>query len=263
VVVVVNKILEFKSKDKEGKEKSVGRMEIKNMTSGSAELYFFGDIVGSTWDAWQSEDMCPQDVAVFLNGLNGVQNIDIYINSGGGDSFAGIAIYNMLKRNQASKTVYVIGLAASAASLIALSGDKLIVYSGAQLMIHNPWTYAMGNANDFRKVLGMLDKASESYANIYAEHAIEGITSDEIKQKMDAETWMTGRDASLFFNNVEVENIQVAACAGSQFYSRYKHMPESLKQKQEDDGGLDDTEAALRQAEIKQLSAKLALELEL
>lgn len=227
------KVLEFKSKDKKGQVNTVGKMEIKNQTASSAELYFFGDIVGSTWDAWQQEDMCPQDVADFLNSLSGLQNVDIYINSGGGDSFAGIAIYNMLKRNQANKTVYVVGLAASAASIIALAGDKTVFYTGAQIMIHHPWTIAMGNMNDFRQVVGMLEKASESYLQIYTEHAAEGVSADQLLQMMDEEKWMTGADAAAVFN-VQTEEMQAAACAGSQFYSRYKNVPANLVPKAED-----------------------------
>lgn len=256
----MSKILEFKSKDKAGKLKTVGSMEIKNQTSSTAELYFFGDIVGSSWEAWQYEDMCPQDVSDFLKGLNGLQNVDIYINSGGGDSFAGIAIHNLLKNNQAFKTVYVVGLAASAASIIALAGDKVVIYSGAQLMIHNPWTIAMGDANDFRKVVAMLDKASESYLNIYTEHAKEGVTAEQIKAMMDAETWMTGVDAAQTFN-IEKEDVQVVACVDSQFYSRYQHAPAALVSKPEKPPKDTAAEAVAKQAEIDILRAKLALEI--
>jgi ATP-dependent Clp protease protease subunit len=255
----MSKILEFKSKDKAGKVKTVGSIEIKNQTASTAELYFFGDIVGSSWEAWQYEDMCPQDVSDFLKGLSGLQNVDIYINSGGGDSFAGIAIHNLLKNNRAFKTVYVVGLAASAASIIALAGDKVVVYSGAQLMIHNPWTIAMGDANDLRKVVAMLDKASESYVNIYTEHAKEGVTAEQIKTMMDAETWMTGADAAQTFN-IETEDVQVAACADSQFYSRYQHAPAALVPKPEEPAK-DPADAVSKQVELDVLRAKLELEI--
>ena len=124
----MNKILELKNKDlRTGKEKLVGKMEIKNQTNTSAELYFYGDIVSSTWSKWEKEDKCPQDVADFLNEIKNTNELSIYINSGGGSVFAGISIYNMLKRHSAYKTVYVDGLAASIASVIALAGDKVII----------------------------------------------------------------------------------------------------------------------------------------
>lgn len=223
------KILEFKSKDKTGREKVVGKLEIKNQSQDSAELYFYGDIIGSSWDRWQDEDKCPQDVADFLNGLEGVKNIDIYVNSGGGDVFGGLAIYNILKRNPANKTVHVDGLAASIASVIALAGDKVIIPSTAQFMIHQPWTIALGNANDFRKLADILDKCSQSILNVYKENLREGIDINTIKQMMDDETWMTGDEAAKYFNVEVDETADIAACADSQYYSKYKHLPKNLR----------------------------------
>lgn len=223
------KILQFKSKDKSGEEKVNGKLEIKNESENSAELYFYGDICGSTWDKWQDEDKCPQDVSDFLNQLEGNKSIDIYINSGGGDAFAGLAIYNTLKRNTAEKTVHVDGLAASAASVIALSGDRVIIPKTAQFMIHNAWTFAIGNANDMRKRANDLDKCDESILNVYAENLKEGVDVGTIKQMVDDTTWMTGEDAAKYFN-VEVEEGNAAvAYADSQYFDRYKNLPECLK----------------------------------
>ena len=229
----MGKILEFKSRDKTGKEKTNGKMEIKNETGSSSELYFYGDICGSTWDKWQDEDKCPQDVADFLGQLEGNKDVNIYINSGGGDAFAGMAIYNTLKRNPAHKTTHVDGLAASAASVIALAGDKVIIPKTAQFMIHNAWTIAMGNANDFLYTAERLEKCDESILNVYAENLKEGVDKATIKQKMDDTTWMTGEDAAKYFN-VEVEEGDAAvAYADSQFFDRYKNLPDCLKNKDE------------------------------
>lgn len=226
------KILKLEYENPRTHAKSSGRIEIKNQTVGSADLYFYGDICSSTWDLWQQEDMCPQDVADFLNGLNSTQNINVYINSGGGDSFAGLAIYNILRRNSAKKTVYVDGLAASAASVIAMvgafDGNQLIMPPGAQLMIHNAWTIAIGNAADLRQVADALDKTSQSYAEAYTEHAVEGITQEQIQAMMDAEKWMTGTEASQIFKNVQVQGEQIAASLDSGFSNRYKNVPQSL-----------------------------------
>src|ERR1700693_4637552 len=99
------KIYEFKNKDKSGNIRSVGKMEIKNLTISSADLYFYGDIVSIAynpedfWNCGNPEDMAPQNVADFLNELSGMTDVNIHINSGGGDVFAGIAIYNILKNN--------------------------------------------------------------------------------------------------------------------------------------------------------------------
>lgn len=224
------KILEFKSKDKAGKEKTVGKMEIRNQSNAAAELYFYGDIVGSTWDVWQQEDKCPQDVQDFLNDLDGVKDISIFINSGGGAVFGGLAIYNILKRHPANKTVRVDGLAASIASVIALAGDIVIIPKTAQFMIHKAWIGLWGafTADEFRQLAKELDVCNQSILNVYAENLKDGVSIDTISQMMDNETWMTGDEAAKYFN-VQVEEIPAAAaCADSMFFAKYKHVPQNL-----------------------------------
>lgn len=269
-----NKVLNLEYENPKTRIKSKGKIEIKNQTSNSADLYFYGDICSSTWDVWQYEDMCPQDVADFLNSLDGVQTINVYINSGGGDSFAGIAIYNMLKRNTAKKDVYVEGLAASAASPIALigalEGNSLHILSGAQLMIHNAWTVAMGNANDFRKVADTLDKVSQSYIDVYAENAVEGITKDQIKQMMDDETWLNGEQAAQYFKNIQIEGQQIAAYADSQYFNQYKTIPGCLLSKRKPQSSnepepipeptLEEIKEQEKEGNLKLAKAKLALQ---
>lgn len=230
-------IYQFKKKDKTGNIKNVGTMEIKNKTKGSADIYFFGDIVNSAydpadwWGCGSKEDKAPQDVSDFLNSLDGMTDINIHVNSGGGDVFAGIAIYNILKNNTANKTTYVEGLAASAASLIALAGDTVIIPSSAQLMIHNVLTGVWGNANDLRKTADMLDQVGLSVINIYMENVKKDVTQEQIKQMMDDETWMTGDQASEYFNIQVEETAAVVACAGSGYFNDYKHLPEKLNSK--------------------------------
>ena len=224
------KVYQFTKKDKAGKTKNVGKMEIKNEAEQNAELFIYGDIVGSTWDKWQNEDTCPQDVQDFLKQLDGQQNIDIYINSGGGDVYGGLAIYNMLKRNSANKTVHVDGLAASAASVIALAGDTVIIPNTAQFMIHNPWVFLFGgyNIDDCQKLVSDLQNCGQTILNVYAENLKEGVDINTVKQMMDDETWMTGEEAAQYFN-IQVEETEItAACANSEFFSKYKHLPQNL-----------------------------------
>lgn len=226
------KVLEFKTKNKVN-----GTMEIKNQTNNSADLYFYGDIVSTAYnpDDWWSpgspEDRAPQDVADFLNQLDGMTDVNIHINSGGGDVFAGVAIYNILKNNIAKKIAYVDGLAASSASLIPFACDTVIVPSSAQLMIHNPWTIAVGNANDFRSTADMLDQVAKSIINIYMDNVKDGVTEEQIKQMMDEEKWMTGQEASQIFNIQVDTKASVAACADSEFFSKYIHLPKNLMSK--------------------------------
>lgn len=232
------KVYQFTNKDKTGKIKNVGRMEIKNQTDNSADLYFYGDIVSiaynpEDWWSWGNpEDRAPQDVADFLNELDGITNVNVHVNSGGGDVFAGIAIYNILKNNSAKKTSYVDGLAASSASLIPFACDNTVIPSSAQLMIHNPWTGCVGNANDFRKMADTLDQIRQSLINIYMAKAKEGVTEEQIKQMMDEETWMTGEQAAEYFNIQVDETAPIAACASSDFFNSYKHLPKNLTEQE-------------------------------
>ena len=148
------KILELQRKDKHNKERTVGSIEIKNQTETTADLCFFGDINSESLGEWQKyypEDKAPKDVQDFLDQLEDVSKINVHINSGGGSVFGGIAIYNILKRYDAEITVYVEGLAASIASVIAMAGDKIIIPENAQMMIHKPSSITWGNADDMRK----------------------------------------------------------------------------------------------------------------
>ena len=200
------KILKLKNEDKKtGKLKNVGSIEIKNQTEEKAELYFYGDIVSSSWESyWYEEDKCPQDITDFLKELESSKSIDIFINSGGGSVHGGLAIYNLLKRHQGQKTVYVDGIAASIASVIAMAGDKIIIPSNAQFMIHKPLTWCGGNADDLRKTADILDTCQKSITNIYMENVKEGITEEKIMELINNETWFTGDEVAHYFN-VEVE----------------------------------------------------------
>lgn len=114
----------------------------------------------------------------------------IHINSGGGDVFEGIALYNVLKPRNV--TVYVDGICASAASIIAMSG-RVVMPSNALMMIHNPMGYAMGDSEEMRKQGEILDKIRDSLVEIYA--AKTGLGHDEIIGMMNAESWMTASEA--------------------------------------------------------------------
>lgn len=155
-----------------------------------AELTLYGDISDSSW--W-GDEVTPKQFKADLDALGEVAQLDIYINSGGGDVFAGNAIYNMLRRHKAHKTVYVDGLAASIASVIAMAGDKIVMPENAMLMIHNAWTIAWGNKADMRKIADEMDKIDGLIAGVYADKA--GRENAEFAALMDAETWFTAEEA--------------------------------------------------------------------
>ncbi|MEK4381168.1 head maturation protease, ClpP-related [Aeribacillus sp. FSL K6-2848] len=210
------------------KDNLTNLLQIKNFTETSADLYFYGDIVSSWWGAWDDTDQFPSAVRDFLNEAKG-KDLNIYINSGGGAVFAGMAIYNMLKRHEGFKTVYVDGLAASIASVIALAGDKIIIPANAYFMIHKPWMMAIGNANELRDMADTLDTVEEGILNVYKEHLVDGIDIETIKEMMEQETWMTGEEAAQYFN-VEVGQAIEAVAYSGEMLDKFQNAPQQLKQ---------------------------------
>ena len=159
----------------------------------------------------------------------------MHINSGGGAVFAGIAIYNMLKRSKATVTTYIDGIAASIASVIACAGDRIIIPKNGTFMIHKPTTgyfFESLNADDLRKDAETLDHCQKSIVQTYMERAKDGVTEKEINDLVNAETWMNGSEAAEYFDFEVEEEVNAAACA-SDFFGSYKNTPENIK-KQED-----------------------------
>ena len=196
----------------------------------NAELYFYGDICSDTWESkWSPEGKAPQDVSDFLHSLDGKKRVDVYINSGGGDVFGGMAIYNILSRYQSETVAHIDGIAASIAGIIPFACDKVIAKSSAQIMLHKPWAFCVGNADDMKKCIESLNTCEKSIIDIYAEHAINGTTSEKIKSMIDRETWLTCGEAQQYFN-IEIENGEPAQACVSDFYDKYRSVPENLSQ---------------------------------
>lgn len=133
-----------------------------------------------------------QDFVQQLNMLN-VDFLDVHINSPGGEVDDGIAIFNALRQHRAQVTVYIDGLAASAASFIACAGDQVLISEFAQVMIHDAMGIEFGNAAEMRAFADILDRYSDNIASIYAQQA-DG-TPDEWREAMRVETWYTGAEA--------------------------------------------------------------------
>lgn len=208
--------------------------EVKNETENKADLYFYGDIVSDWWGAWQDEDQYPNAVKDFLTAQAG-KDLNIYINSGGGSVFAGIAIYNMIQRHAAKNKVqvYVDGLAGSIASVIAFAGSEPPkIPSNAFFMIHNPWSYGEGNAAELRKMADDLDEIAIGMLNIYGKHLKDDVSIDTIKELMDAETWLNGEEAAKYFN-VEVTDAKEYAAAVGDYMGRAdrEKIPKGLLEK--------------------------------
>lgn len=158
--------------------------------SKSADLMLYGPISSTSW--W-GDEVTPREFKKELDALGDIDNLNIHIFSAGGDPFAAHAIHAMLRAHKAYKTVYVEGLAASAASLIVMAGDKVIMYGNSILMVHNPWTLAVGNSVELRKMADDLDKVRDSMVVTY--QAKTGLSTEEIITLLDAETWLTAQEA--------------------------------------------------------------------
>lgn len=202
---------------------SKGKLEIKAKGERSAELYILGDIVATIGDKWSQEDKCPMEVVEFLKEIEDKDELYIYINSGGGDAFAGKSIYESLKRSKAHKIAHIDGMAASAATMPLFAADEIIAPEGSLTMMHDPWTIAIGNATDLRKTAETMEKFEESYAQIYESRLKSGANVD-IRQKMHEEWWISGKELAELFENVKTEETKAAACASAMF-ENYKRVP--------------------------------------
>lgn len=214
------------------KDNLVDFLQVKNSTDTTADLYFYGDIVSSWYGAWDDTDQYPESVRNFLDEHKG-KNLNIYINSGGGSVFAGLAIYNMLKRHEGQKTVYVDGLAASIASVIMFAGDKVVIPNSAMMMIHKPWSRLAGNSTELRKLADNLDEIEKCILNIYEENLKDGVDIESIKEMVNAETWLTGDEASDYFNVEIGEGKQAVACV-SDYFKDYLNTPKRLLEAKEE-----------------------------
>ncbi|HAI49111.1 Clp protease ClpP [Atlantibacter subterranea] len=147
------------------------------------------DVIGR--DYWD-EGVTAKRIAGVLRSMNG-EDVTVNINSPGGDMFEGLAIYNLLREYQGKVTVKVLGIAASAASIIAMAGDEIQIGRGAFLMIHNCWVVAMGNRHDFAQLVESLEPFDRAMADIYASRS--GLDMAAIHKLMDAESYIGGSDA--------------------------------------------------------------------
>ncbi|MDY7111611.1 ATP-dependent Clp protease, protease subunit [Eubacterium callanderi] len=142
-------------------------------------------------ESWFDDDVTPQLFKEELNGGNG--NITVWINSPGGDCVAAAQIYNMLIDYKGNVTVKIDGIAASAASVIAMAGTKVLMSPVSMLMIHNPMTIAFGNKGEMEKAISMLDEVKESIINAY--EIKTGMSRAKLSHLMDSETWMDAHKA--------------------------------------------------------------------
>lgn len=167
----------------------MNKLEFK-AEGNSAEIKVYGDIGDNFWKDEEDKSVTSvADLEKFLTENKNLATIDIYINSNGGSVFDGIAMYNMLKRHKAYKRVYIDGFACSIASVIAMVGNKVVMPKTSMMMIHNPWTIAMGNAEELRKIADDLDMMGDVIKNAYMSKV--NIGEDKLSELMNAESFLT------------------------------------------------------------------------
>jgi len=148
------------------------------------------DVIGQ--DYWTGEGVTAKRIAGALRAI-GDKDVTVLVNSPGGDMFEGLAIYNLLREHKGEVTVKVLGLAASAASVIAMAGDNIQVARAGFLMVHNAWILVAGNRHDMRDYADYLEPFDRSMADLYS--ARTGIEFKSMQKIMDAESWIGGSDA--------------------------------------------------------------------
>lgn len=235
-----------------------------------AELRIEGEIISDD-DAWlyewfgipaSSPNAFKQELSNYKN-----QPITVWIDSWGGDVFAAAGIYNALKEHRGKVTVKVDGKAVSAASVIAMAGDEVLMSPVGIIMIHNPWSQAVGEAKDMRHAADVLDEVKETIINAYQSKT--GLSRNKISKLMDEETWMSARkavadgfaDGILYANQEEQEPIQnafsfsrlaiqnSASTAMKHFFEEYQKF-----QKQQSDESFDERLFNLRRKRLDLIS---------
>lgn len=193
--------------------------EVKSLLLNN-EIYLYGD-VGDPW-GW-GDGFTPSQVATALHD-HGAGPVTVRINSGGGIAFDGMAIYSLFKAHAGKVTMIIDGVAASAASLIAMAGDAREMRDGAMIMIHDPASITMGPAKSHEESAVRLHKLADNYANVYALHS--GMAAADVRVLMLATTWMSADEAVA--NGFATAKITDAAKAMASFdYRIYAHAPDA------------------------------------
>lgn len=203
------------------------KLNIQNNVPSQGVLFLYGDVYESSWD---DEDITPNMVMDAVSSLGEIDVLKIHLNSNGGDVFAGIAIYNYLKNLKCKVEIYVDALAASIASVIAMAASPgcLYMYSNTMMMVHEPWTYAIGNSNDLRIIADKLDNVSNSMVlETYAKRC--SIEKDKIAEHMQSEKWLSAKDCLEFGYCDEIIDKESSVNAQkTRMIKNFKNKPQDL-----------------------------------
>lgn len=232
--------------------------EFRNAANNTGELYIYGVITSFKWD---ESDTTAQSFKNDLDGLGDINKLNVYINSPGGSVFQGVAIHTMLKRHKAEVNVYIDGVAASIASVIAMAGDRVFMPKNTTMMIHKPWNVVMGNADVLRKAADTLDKIQESIEESYLAKTGDAISGEKLSALLAAETWLTAQECLEYglCDEIIAAN-EVAACLDEEAFAYFNNVPESLKNvmKSPDNSPIPDEERQKMLTESKQNLEKIS-----
>lgn len=193
------------------------------------EIHIYGEITKYAW-----EEYGEVSSITFKNELDslgeGVETINLYINSPGGSVFEGMAIIAMLQRHPAKIISYIDGVAASCASVIPMISDKVIMPANSLMMIHHAMTGAWGNAAQLRKAADDVERISQSMCQYYLDKAGEKLSSDTLSKMLEEDTWLTAEQALEYglCDEIIVANNSVAYAFDDNWAKHYKNVPKQL-----------------------------------
>lgn len=202
--------------------------EFKMKANNEADLYLYIEI------AWWGAGYAAHSAQSFKDELDSIGDVDtlnIYINSPGGDVFEGNTIFNMLQRKNYTKNVYIDGVAASIASIIAMAGDKIIMPSNAMMMIHNARGGVFGTSDELRNQADLIDRLTENARNTYVDRSNSKLDLETVTALMDKETWLTAQECYDYGLCDEVVSAkQVVAKWDGNFFNaqNYKNVPNQV-----------------------------------
>ena len=207
----------------------------------TATLNIYGDICSWAW-----EELGETNAVILskqLEALGDVNEIHVFINSYGGEVAEGLAIYNALKRHNAKVITYCDGFACSIASVIFMAGDERVMNEASLLMIHNAWTYAIGNSTELRKQADDLEKITQASVEAYKAHS--SLSEEEIKSLMDAESWILPEEALSYGFATRIEKTEKANASQNAFKKLFEIIMayQAEKDEETDEEEPDDTSA--------------------
>jgi ATP-dependent Clp protease protease subunit len=240
----------------------------KALPNKEGELTIYGEIADSQ-GGWFSDgnEVTPTSFKAELDALGDITTLNVYINSPGGDVFAGQTIYSQLRRHKAIVNMHVDGLAASIASVIVMAGDTIHIPVNGIVMIHHPMSGVYGNATEMRAMADTLDKVCESIQETYLAKA-PNLKREDLVALLDAETWLTAQECfDLGLCDVVGDEKSIAASVRDfEILAKYRNTPRFIKVRDEDPPEPTepiDHEEPNNPEEIAKAKAILALECEL